>query len=416
MSNNGPPNAGPAPGDRLTMRDLAAVTKLVEITLESKPPGSPERARWQGFLDRLKGEQAARPPSPAAAIGKALLDVATAQPEVAERSIVDLGEMLYRQGDMEASPALRKVAQSVRNAKTDMGSLRGAGGAGRAPGGGGMGEDARMSDERAIEWYEPASLTDPVVLDARMEPVFARLVRELKAASTFLDLGIDAPTRVLFYGPPGTGKTLVGRWIGAELQVPVALVQIAGVMIPYVGATEKNLRNVFDAVRKRPGAIVFLDEIDGLSTRRDDDGPGGGYQRSGQSITTVLLQMLDGLPKDQLVIAATNFHGKIDPALDRRLSTKIEFFYPDAAARRAMLDAWWKKLSVDDAARAQLVAKTERRSGDFLRTVAMNAARLAITDEAVTPRRVLLHHVEQALSESIPPGELRQPGSGGVPD
>lgn len=403
-------HSGGAPGDRLTMRDLKAFEVLVDRVLKDKAPDAPDRARWEGLRARLTAEVVARPGSLAPAISKALFDAVTQSPEQAERAIVQLGEAMYRAGDIEANPLLKRTAQSIRNARAQGGGISlGGGGAGGQAGAG----DVRMSDDRAIEWYEPATLTDPVVLDARMEPVFQRLVRELKAAPTFLDLGIDAPTRVLFYGPPGVGKTLVGRWIGSELQVPVALVQIAGVLIPYVGATEKNLRRVFDEVARRPGAVIFLDEIDGLSARRDDE-RGSGTSGVGQSVTTVLLQILDGLPKDQIVIGATNFHAKVDPALDRRLATKIEFFYPDAAARKAMLAAWWRKLTVDDAAVAKLVSETDKRSGDFLRTVAMNAARLAITDDTVTPRRVTSGHVAQALFEAVPPGELRQPDIGGA--
>lgn len=399
-----------APSDLLTPRDLKACAALVERVVETKEAGSSERQRWEGVLARLRGESGARPASPGPAIVRTLLDVVTQGPEVAERAVTTLAEVLYRSGDTEACALLRRAAPSIRNARSQSGGVMLGGGRG----GGGGGEDARMVDDRAIEWHEPAALTEPVVLTACMEPVFSRLVRELKNVEVFLDFGIEAPTRLLFYGPPGTGKTLAAKWIGTELDAPVALVQIAGVMIPYVGATEKNLRRVFDDFARRPDGILFLDEIDGLSTRRDEEGSGS-YSKGGQTVTTVLLQLLDSLPKNRIVIAATNFHGKIDPALDRRLATKIEFFYPDAAARTAMLQAWWKKLAVDDAARARLVADTERRSGDFLRNVAMSAARMALSEDGVdkSKRRVLLEHVVAALAEAVPPGELRQAGGAG---
>lgn len=389
------------PGDRLDPRDIVILTKVVQSALDARPPDAPDRARWQGLLDRLRSEGAARPPSLAGQIAKTLLDVATLSPDAAERSVAQLGEAMYRQGDMGAAPLLKRTATSIRNAKEDQAAhLRRGGGDG-----GDHEKDERMVDDRAILWHEPEAFSDPVVLDARMGPIISRLIAELRSARTFLELGIDAPTRVLFHGPPGVGKTLVARYIGAQLEVPVALMQVAGILIPYVGATEKNLRRAFDEVARRPGAIVFMDEIDGLSTRRDDDGPGA--SAGGKRITTVLLQLLDALPKEQVVIGATNFRSLVDPALARRLPTSIEFHYPDAEARGSMLAAWWKKLAVDDDARELLVAQTDGRSSDFLRSVSMSAARLALTDERVALKRVSLDHVIQALGEAPPPGELR---------
>jgi hypothetical protein len=387
------------------MRDLKMLEVFVTAWTKQQPEGSPNRTRGEALLAKVCGEIEGQPPSLGPAVARVLLDVATQSPERAAHAVTQLAESFYKTGDVEAPALLRRTAETIRTVKSQGGGEMP--GAGRGRGGGGLADEvASLIDQRCVDWYEPGSFDEPVIVPQRMRPQLDRLIHELKMVSTFLDLGIDAPTRVLFHGPSGVGKTLVARWIGAQLDAPVALVRLDGVESPIIGQTIKNMRHVFETVGRRPGAVVFLDEIDGIAIRRDEGT--GSMAMSGQQVTSALLQQLDAMPKDQVVIAATNFLEKLDPALNRRIGKKVEFHYPDPEARGAMLDAWWKKLKVDANARDHLVGETDRRSGDFLRNLAHAAARLAITDEkAPGAMRVKLAHVKAALDDAVAPGEFR---------
>lgn len=53
-----------------------------------------------------------------------------------------------------------------------------------------------------------------------MKRELQEVVKILKDAKEFEDLGIYCPKGVLLYGPPGTGKTLLAKAIAGEAGVP----------------------------------------------------------------------------------------------------------------------------------------------------------------------------------------------------
>ncbi len=71
---------------------------------------------------------------------------------------------------------------------------------------------------------------------------------------------------MLFYGPPGTGKTMGAQVIANQLSMELYKVDLSSVMSKYIGETEKNLRNIFDEVKKSR-SILFFDEADACSGR-----------------------------------------------------------------------------------------------------------------------------------------------------
>ena len=73
----------------------------------------------------------------------------------------------------------------------------------------------------------------------------------------------------LFSGPSGTGKTMAAEILANHLQLDLYRIDLAGVVSKYIGETEKNLRNVFDAA-EQSGAILFFDEADALFGKRSE--------------------------------------------------------------------------------------------------------------------------------------------------
>lgn len=55
---------------------------------------------------------------------------------------------------------------------------------------------------------------------------------------------------MLFEGSPGTGKTMAASIFGNELGLPVLKVDLSKLMSKYIGETEKNLGEIFDAAQK----------------------------------------------------------------------------------------------------------------------------------------------------------------------
>ena len=56
---------------------------------------------------------------------------------------------------------------------------------------------------------------------------------------------------LLLYGPPGCGKTFLGRAIAGELGAQFVNVGLSDVLDMYIGASERNLRDLFTMARRK---------------------------------------------------------------------------------------------------------------------------------------------------------------------
>merc|ERR1711908_42717 len=96
------------------------------------------------------------------------------------------------------------------------------------------------------------------------------------------------------------------------------------------------VRDVFRLAKENSPAIIFIDEIDSIATKRFDAQTGA--DREVQRILMELLNQMDGFDQTSnvKVIMATNRQDTLDPALLRpgRLDRKIEFPLPDRRQKR----------------------------------------------------------------------------------
>lgn len=158
------------------------------------------------------------------------------------------------------------------------------------------------------------------------EPVMRQLksvIAERSAISRLAKANLLPTKSVLFTGPPGVGKTLAARHLAIELNVPLLVLDLASVISSFLGRTGGNIKQAFDYAKRRP-CILFLDELDAVAKRRDDDGDVGELKR----LVTVLLQEIDLWTPDSLLVAATNHGSLLDPAVWRRFDRTIEFPRP----------------------------------------------------------------------------------------
>jgi hypothetical protein len=137
--------------------------------------------------------------------------------------------------------------------------------------------------------------------------------------------------RMLFAGPSGTGKTLAAEVLAHELGVDLLLVDISRVVSKWIGETEKNLAEVFDAA-ERAQALLFFDEADALFGRRTE--VSDAHDRYANLETAYLLARLERF--EGLAILATNLRQNIDPAFARRLEFAIDFEEPTVGERREL--------------------------------------------------------------------------------
>src|SRR5882762_9636213 len=84
----------------------------------------------------------------------------------------------------------------------------------------------------------------------------------------FKSIGIKLPHGILLFGPPGTGKTLMARAVANETGA-FFLINGPEIMSKMVGTCESNLRKAFEEVEKNLPAIIFIDEIDSITSKRE---------------------------------------------------------------------------------------------------------------------------------------------------
>lgn len=140
-------------------------------------------------------------------------------------------------------------------------------------------------------------------------------------------LGISA----LFTGESGTGKTLAAEVLAHELRLDLYRIDLASVVSKYIGETEKNLRQLFDAAEDG-GAILFFDEADALFGKRSE--VKDAHDRYANIEVNYLLQRMEAF--SGLTILATNLKSALDNAFTRRLRFIVNFPFPSAQDRERL--------------------------------------------------------------------------------
>ena len=101
-----------------------------------------------------------------------------------------------------------------------------------------------------------------------------------------------ALSQVLLYGPPGTGKTMLVKAVANATTASFIRVVGSEFVQKYLGEGPRMVRDVFRLARENAPAIIFIDEIDAIATKRFDAQTGA--DREVQRILLELLNQMDG--------------------------------------------------------------------------------------------------------------------------
>ena len=197
----------------------------------------------------------------------------------------------------------------------------------------------------------------------------------------YAQIGIDPPRGVLLYGPPGTGKTMMAKAVANATTATFISVVGSEFVQKYLGEGPRMVRDVFRLAKEHSPAIIFIDEIDAIGTKRYDSQTGA--DREVQRILLELLNQMDGFDQttNVKVIMATNREDTLDPALMRpgRLDRKIEFPHPDRRQKRLIFQACTSKMNLSaDVDLETLVNRPDKISSATIAAICSEAGLQAV--------------------------------------
>lgn len=225
------------------------------------------------------------------------------------------------------------------------------------------------------------SYADVGGLDMQKQEIREAVELPLTHFDLYRQIGIDPPRGVLLYGPPGTGKTMLVKAVAHHTSAAFIRVVGSEFVQKYLGEGPRMVRDVFRLARENSPAIIFIDEIDAIATKRFDAQTGA--DREVQRILIELLTQMDGFDQTSnvKVIMATNRADTLDPALLRpgRLDRKIEFPTPDRRQKRLIFSTITAKMNLSDEIDLEdYVSRPDKLSGAEIASICQQAGMFAV--------------------------------------
>jgi len=224
-------------------------------------------------------------------------------------------------------------------------------------------------------------------LDSQISEIREIVELPLKRPDLFVHVGIQPPKGVLLYGPPGTGKTLLAKAVANSTDATFLRVVGSEFVQKYIGEGARLVRELFEMAKNKAPAIIFIDELDAIGTRRLDGATSG--DREVQRTLMQLLAEMDGFDArgEVKLIAATNRLDMLDPALLRpgRFDRVIEIPMPSIDALLSILKIHSQGMSLDDEIDLRFIAGlAEGSSGADIKALVTEAGMYAIREERTT--------------------------------
>lgn len=195
-----------------------------------------------------------------------------------------------------------------------------------------------------------ARLSDLGGVEACVEKMLELVAMPLCHPEVYLHTGVQPPRGVLLHGPPGCGKTLLANAMAGELGVPFISISAPSIVSGMSGESEKTLRDTFEEAKRVAPCLLFIDEIDAITPKRES-----AQREMERRIVAQFLTCMDDMSWDKtdnkpvIVMGATNRPDSLDAALRRagRFDHEISMGVPDEEARSKILQVLCAKLRLD---------------------------------------------------------------------
>lgn len=210
----------------------------------------------------------------------------------------------------------------------------------------------------------------------------SEVVDYLHNPNKYKEIGASMPKGILLVGPPGTGKTMLAKAVAGEANVPFFSMSGSEFVEMFVGMGASKVRDLFRQAKEKAPCIVFIDEIDAIGKKRDNQLSTNDERE--QTLNQLLTEM-DGFEGNNgvIILAATNRPESLDPALTRpgRFDRRVPVELPDLKGREAILQVHAKKIKVaEDVDFNKIARMASGASGAELANIVNEAALRAVRD------------------------------------
>lgn len=171
--------------------------------------------------------------------------------------------------------------------------------------------------------YRPHIKTKDMILTQYVEESIRRILSEQQKFDQLLQHNLEPRRKLMLVGPPGCGKTMTAKAIAGDLEIPLFIIRLDGLISRYMGESIAKLKLIFDSMYQHR-AVYLFDEFDSIGSNRS-------YGNDVGEIKRVLNSFLMNIEKDEsnsLLIVATNIPESLDKALFRRFDDIIQYPLP----------------------------------------------------------------------------------------
>ena len=263
-------------------------------------------------------------------------------------------------------------------------------------------DDETDSRAQAMEVTESpdVSYSDIGGIDEQVREVREAVEDPIDDPAQFETVGIEPPSGVLLHGPPGTGKTMLAKAVANESDATFIKMTGSELVQKFIGEGARLVRDLFQLAAEEEPAVVFIDEIDAIASRRTDSKTSGDAEV--QRTMMQLLSEMDGFDDrgEIRIMAATNRYDMLDEAILRpgRFDRLIEVPKPGPEGREKILEIHSREINVDPAIDfTELAEELDDYSGADIESLVTEAGMFAIRNDRTTVTREDIDHAREKL-------------------
>jgi proteasome regulatory subunit len=239
-------------------------------------------------------------------------------------------------------------------------------------------------------------------IDDQVREVREAVEDPLENPEMFREVGIDPPSGVLLHGPPGTGKTMLAKAVANHTDATFIKMAGSELVRKFIGEGSRLVRDLFELAKEREPAVIFIDEIDAVASKRTDSKTSGDAEV--QRTMMQLLNEMDGFDErgEIRIIAATNRFDMLDEAILRpgRFDRLIEVPNPGPEGRAKILEIHTREMSLaGDVDTVAIASDLDDYSGADIAALATEAGMFAIRDGRTEVTHADFVDAKQKLAE-----------------